>query len=99
MKRWAAVSERLRRARGALSQRALARELGVSQQNVQRFERGRAPSAAFLIAWGKSGRSVEWLLFGSKRSSSLGRMPTERRAARRTPTLRLFPVPDTVAAR
>jgi transcriptional regulator with XRE-family HTH domain len=42
--------------------------MGVSFQQVQRIERAQSkPSAAFLIAYGKSGRRIDWLLFGPSR--------------------------------
>lgn len=69
--RWQRVAVRLRQARGNLSGRAFARELGVSFAQLQRIEAGQPPSAAFLIAYGKSGRSIAWLLFGRSRFGML----------------------------
>ncbi len=52
-----------------LSQRAFARRLGVFQQNINRYESGRAvPQAEFLqtIAL-KESISIDWLLIGRGR--------------------------------
>jgi transcriptional regulator with XRE-family HTH domain len=62
--RWNRVGARLCLARGHLSGLTFARELGVRHAQLQRIEAGQPPSAAFLIAYGKSGRSIAWLLFG-----------------------------------
>jgi transcriptional regulator with XRE-family HTH domain len=67
------VAERLIRVRGPRSQRQVARELGVFQQNVNRYENGTTPHAEFLIQLAvKEAISIDWLLLGR------GRMRRER---------------------
>jgi len=67
------VAERLIRVRGMRSQRQFARELGVFQQNVNRYESGTTPHAEFLIQLAmKEAISIDWLLLGR------GRMRRER---------------------
>jgi transcriptional regulator with XRE-family HTH domain len=67
------VAERLVRVRGMRSQRQFARELGVFQQNVNRYENGTTPHAEFLIQLAvKESISIDWLLLGR------GRMRRER---------------------
>jgi transcriptional regulator with XRE-family HTH domain len=68
------LSERLVLVRGARSQRQFARELGVFQQNVNRYESGTTPHADFLIQLAvKEDVSIDWLLLGK------GRMKRSRR--------------------
>ena len=51
--------------RGTRSQRSFARELGVFQQNVNRYESGTTPHADFLITLAlKEEISLDWLLLG-----------------------------------
>ena len=65
---------RLARVRGARSQRRFARDLGVFQQNINRYEAGTTPHTDFLMTLGtKEGVSIDWLLFGK------GRMKNHRR--------------------
>lgn len=67
------VAERLVQVRGSRSQRQFARELGVFQQNVNRYENGTTPHADFLIQLAvKEAISIDWLLLGR------GRMRRER---------------------
>jgi transcriptional regulator with XRE-family HTH domain len=67
------VAERLIQVRGMRSQRQFARELGVFQQNVNRYENGTTPHADFLIQLAtKEEISIDWLLLGR------GRMRRER---------------------
>jgi transcriptional regulator with XRE-family HTH domain len=67
------VAERLIQVRGMRSQRQFARELGVFQQNVNRYENGTTPHAEFLIQLAvKESISIDWLLLGR------GRMRRER---------------------
>ncbi|HEU4427862.1 MAG TPA: helix-turn-helix domain-containing protein [Myxococcota bacterium] len=67
------VAERLIQVRGMRSQRQFARELGVFQQNVNRYENGTTPHAEFLIQLAvKEAISIDWLLLGR------GRMRRER---------------------
>jgi transcriptional regulator with XRE-family HTH domain len=66
-------AERLVQVRGSRSQRQFARELGVFQQNVNRYENGTTPHADFLIQLAvKEEISIDWLLLGR------GRMRRER---------------------
>ena len=59
------LPERLAIVRGDRSQRQFARELGVFQQNVNRYERGTTPNTAFLITLAlKESISIDWLLMG-----------------------------------
>jgi transcriptional regulator with XRE-family HTH domain len=67
------VAERLVQVRGMRSQRQFARELGVFQQNVNRYENGTTPHTDFLIQLAmKEEISIDWLLLGR------GRMRRER---------------------
>ena len=62
------VPLRLAQVRGDRSQRSFARELGVFQQNVNRYENGTTPHADFLITLAvKEGVSLDWLLLGKGR--------------------------------
>ena len=59
------VATRLVQVRGARSQRQFARELGVFQQNVNRYEKGTLPHAGFLIQLALREKiSLDWLLLG-----------------------------------
>ncbi len=59
------LPERLAIVRGDRSQRQFARELGVFQQNVNRYESGMTPHADFLITLAlKESISIDWLLMG-----------------------------------
>lgn len=60
---------RLAQVRGGRSQRSFARELGVFQQNVNRYESGTTPHADFLITLAvRENISLDWLLMGKGRS-------------------------------
>ncbi len=62
------LSERLAEVRGERSQRQFARELGVFQQNVNRYENGTTPHTDFLITLStKENISLDWLLLGKGR--------------------------------
>ena len=62
------IPARLSHIRGARSQRSFALELGVFQQNVNRYERGTTPHVDFLITLAlKEGVSLDWLLLGRGR--------------------------------
>ncbi len=62
------LAERLAQIRGDRSQRQFARELGVFQQNVNRYEAGTTPHADFLIQLAvKENVSLDWLLLGKGR--------------------------------
>lgn len=62
------LPERLAEVRGERSQRQFARELGVFQQNVNRYENGTTPHTDFLITLStKENVSLDWLLLGKGR--------------------------------
>ena len=59
------VPSRLAQIRGERSQRSFARDLGVFQQNVNRYENGTTPHADFLISLAlQENVSLDWLLLG-----------------------------------
>ena len=59
------LPERLAQVRGDRSQRQFARDLGVFQQNVNRYESGTTPHTDFLITLAlKENVSIDWLLLG-----------------------------------
>ena len=59
------IPRRLERLRGDRSQRSFARDLGVFQQNVNRYENGTTPHADFLITLAlQENVSLDWLLLG-----------------------------------
>ena len=59
------LPERLAQVRGSRSQRQFARDLGVFQQNVNRYESGTTPHTDFLITLAtKEQVSIDWLLLG-----------------------------------
>jgi transcriptional regulator with XRE-family HTH domain len=59
------LPERLAQVRGARSQRQFARDLGVFQQNVNRYESGTTPHTDFLITLAlQENVSIDWLLLG-----------------------------------
>jgi len=59
------LPERLADVRGDRSQRQFARDLGVFQQNVNRYESGTTPHTDFLITLAlKESVSIDWLLMG-----------------------------------
>jgi transcriptional regulator with XRE-family HTH domain len=59
------IARRLAEIRGNRSQRSFARELGVFQQNVNRYENGTTPHADFLITLAlRENVSLDWLLLG-----------------------------------
>lgn len=62
------LRERLARVRGDRSQRQFARDLGVFQQNVNRYENGTTPHTDFLLTLAvKENVSLDWLLLGRGR--------------------------------
>ncbi len=68
------LSERLAQVRGERSQRQFARDLGVFQQNVNRYESGTTPHTDFLITLAlRENVSVDWLLLGKGRMKRSGR--------------------------
>jgi transcriptional regulator with XRE-family HTH domain len=68
------LPERLAQIRGERSQRQFARDLGVFQQNVNRYESGTTPHADFLIRLAlKENVSLDWLMLGKGRMKRAGR--------------------------
>jgi transcriptional regulator with XRE-family HTH domain len=62
------IPHRLAQVRAKRSQRAFARDLGVFQQNVNRYENGTTPHADFLITLAlQENISLDWLLLGRGR--------------------------------
>lgn len=62
------LPSRISEVRGDRSQRQFARELGVFQQNVNRYENGTTPHTDFLLTLAtKEGISLDWLLLGKGR--------------------------------
>jgi transcriptional regulator with XRE-family HTH domain len=64
---WKAVGRRVRELRGFDSNQArFARELGVSQGQLSKYEKGSSEigAAVLLRLARKSGRTIEWLLTG-----------------------------------
>ena len=68
------IPERLAQLRGERSQRQFARDLGVFQQNVNRYENGTTPHTDFLITVAmKENVSLDWLLLGKGKMKRGGR--------------------------
>jgi len=62
------LPERIAEVRGDRSQRQFARDLGVFQQNVNRYENGTTPHTDFLLTLAvKESVSLDWLLLGKGR--------------------------------
>lgn len=62
------LPDRIAQVRGERSQRQFARDLGVFQQNVNRYENGTTPHTDFLITLAnKESVSLDWLLLGKGR--------------------------------
>jgi transcriptional regulator with XRE-family HTH domain len=62
------IPGRLAKVRGDRSQRGFARDLGVFQQNINRYENGTTPASDFLITLAlKEQVSIDWLLMGKGR--------------------------------
>jgi transcriptional regulator with XRE-family HTH domain len=62
------LPERIAEIRGDRSQRQFARDLGVFQQNVNRYESGTTPHTDFLIRLAmQENVSLDWLLLGKGR--------------------------------
>ncbi len=64
-----AIGTRIRQLRGSVRQDDFSPQLGISQGQLSRIERGLlAPSAEVLVRLGeKTGRSVDWILRGEER--------------------------------
>ena len=68
------LPERIAKVRGDRSQRQFARDLGVFQQNVNRYESGTTPHTDFMITLAlKEHVSVDWLLLGKGKMKRSGR--------------------------
>jgi transcriptional regulator with XRE-family HTH domain len=70
---WRAVGRRLREIRGFESNQVqFARELGVSQGQLSRYEKGRSEIGATVLLRlaRKSRKTMEWLLTGSEKLSA-----------------------------
>jgi transcriptional regulator with XRE-family HTH domain len=78
------LAERIAQVRGDRSQRQFARDLGVFQQNVNRYESG-TPHADFLIALWEN-VSLDWLLLG-KEDAPQRPLAAPGPPSRRRPTL------------
>lgn len=83
------VMKRVRQLRGARSQRAFARALGVFQQNVNRYENGTVPHPHFLVhLYLVEGVDLNWLLLGigepyrDRRGVELAEAPVASRPGR-----------------
>lgn len=62
------IPARIARIRGKRSQRSFARDLGVFQQNVNRYEHGTSPHVDFLLTIAlRENVSLDWLLCGRGR--------------------------------
>jgi transcriptional regulator with XRE-family HTH domain len=64
---WKAVGRRLRLLRGFdMNQAAFARDLGISQSQLSRYEKGKSEIGAEILLRmaEKFGKSMEWLLTG-----------------------------------
>ncbi|NQZ96578.1 MAG: helix-turn-helix transcriptional regulator [Myxococcales bacterium] len=67
------LPDRLAEVRGDRSQRQFAMDLGVFQQNINRYERGSTPHPDFLITLALTeGISVDWLLLGKGKKKLSG---------------------------
>lgn len=67
---WKAVGRRIREIRGFdTNQKSFALDLGVSQGQLSRYEKGASEMSAevLLRLARKSGRTIEWLLTGNNR--------------------------------
>jgi transcriptional regulator with XRE-family HTH domain len=70
---WEAVGRRVRELRGfETSQASFAQEIGISQGQLSRYEKGNSEisAAVLLVLAEKSGRSIEWLLTGKSHVGS-----------------------------
>lgn len=58
------ISERLQKLRGTKTLVEFARENQTSPQNIHNYEKGRKPSAKFLISLASKGININWVLTG-----------------------------------
>lgn len=62
------LPQRIAQVRAERSQRQFAKDLGVFQQNVNRYENGTTPHTDFLVTLAThEGISLDWLLLGKGR--------------------------------
>lgn len=62
------VGKRIRKIRGGLTQKQFADILGVKQNYISRYEKGRIPPPEILIKIAEFGNvSVDWILIGEER--------------------------------
>ena len=62
------LPQRIAQVRAERSQRQFAKDLGVFQQNVNRYENGTTPHTDFLLTLAtREGISLDWLLLGKGR--------------------------------
>jgi transcriptional regulator with XRE-family HTH domain len=69
---WKAVGRRLRELRGFdAKQEKFARELGISQGQLSRYEKGKSDMSAEILLRisQRCGKSMEWILTGRDRAS------------------------------
>ena len=61
------LAGRIAHVRGRRSQRQFARDLGVFQQNVNRYESGTTPHSSFLVRLAlKENIDLNWLMLGKR---------------------------------
>lgn len=58
------IADRIATLRGQKTLNEFARENHTSPQNIHRYERGRMPSADFLISLASQGININWVLTG-----------------------------------
>lgn len=66
---WAAVGRRIRQLRGfEIIQAQFAREVGISQGQLSRYEQGRSEIGAEILLRiaRRSGKTIEWVLTGKE---------------------------------
>lgn len=81
------LPDRIAEVRGDRSQRQFARDLGVFQQNVNRYESGTTPHADFFLTVALTENiSLDWLLLGrgNMQSHTKGARPVRDTKMRRT---------------
>ncbi len=64
------VGKRIRKIRGGLTQKQFAEILGIKQNYVSRYERGRIPPPEVLVKIAEFGNvSIDWILVGREKVS------------------------------
>lgn len=59
------IADRIATLRGQKTLNEFARETHTSPQNIHRYERGRMPSADFLVSLASQGININWVLTGA----------------------------------